>query len=282
MKLTRLHFAGAAALAALLLGGCGAKNGSLAAPGALVTLKFNFDKGEKHDYVTTIKTSQSGGSMPMDLTMSMASTVEITDKTDQGFKAKTTISDVKVDAGKDAGIGALIAGAVKAVNGTSIEAAYDSTGKRTEVSTQTNNPSVKVMANSGGLDFGFMGLVCPGKPVSIGSTWDTTVDVGKMMSTMGANISAKASSTLPVKLKLVGVEAGGGKQIAQIAVEVSGTIDFTSSGQPLSVEMNMKGDMHVDVDKGLVTDSDLKTETTIKAAGNTMNQHTEVSSKLKS
>lgn len=273
----------AAVAAALLLGGCGAKggNGSLAARGEAFTLKFNFEKGAKYSYLTTMKMSQTGGPMPMDVTMSLTSGVEILDKTDQSFKAKTTISDAKVDSGKDAGLGALLAGTVTSINGTSVEAVYDSTGKRTETNVQSGNPTVKAVAGAGGLDFGFMGLVCPGKPISKGSTWETTVDVGKMLGGMGSAVSTTGASTLPVKFRLVGVENSDGKAVAQIAVEITGSINLTASGHSVTMDMNTKGDMHVDVDKGLLLDSDLTSDNTIKAGDNTSSQHLDIAVKLK-
>ena len=266
---------------AVAAGGCGARGGSLAAAGgAPFTLKFNFDKGAKYTYDTTTKLSQTGAAT-MQLTETVTNTVEIEDKTDHGFKALTTFGDVKVDTGSSAGAAA--ASQTESLKGTTMETTYGSDGAVQNVEVKSNNPLMKAMGSAlGGMNFGFMGLVCPSSAIHVGSTWNSTLDLGRVLGAAGMGGANGGNSTVPISFKLSSVAETGGKTIADIAIDVSGSAVLTVMGQSVTDKLSLKGELHVDAAKGLVLDYTLGGTQSMDLGGKGIDQRLDVTCKLRS
>jgi hypothetical protein len=282
MKHLRLRFAAIAAMGAVSATIVAQGGGATQATTGPLTLRFNFDKGAKYVYdtVTQMKMSQLGTNFV--LTQNMALSVQILDKDDKGFRAKTTIEAVKMDAGNSAQSAAL-ANQATSMKGTSIDVSYDPLGNTRDVSVTSGGAAPQSMGGAtGGMSFGFQCLVCPDKPVDIGSTWASSMDIGKMMGQLGMGASANQHTAMPIKYKLAGIDIVGGKPVARIELAIDTPIEFSVMGQDLSGDVTMRGRIHVGIEKGEVLDWTLNGDVNLSVAGHEITQHLSVSSKLRS
>jgi len=224
--------------------GSGAPHGDAAGTGKALTLRFNLAKGRKVQYAISGKTvSESGGpsGKSMTMTQSGVETVEITAKSSNGFKAKTTLSDMKMDMGAMGNKNGQMQNPLARMNGVSFEAAYDSVGNLQDAGgkSASTNPLAGMMGASGA---GFMGLVLPDQAVKVGSTWKSKVDLSKMLGALAG--AANTSGGIGMTYTLQRFGTGGTAVIGVVMtgkVSVSAPQGSARPGQPTSMDVSVDG-----------------------------------------
>lgn len=254
--------------------------------GQRVTLKLNLPTGKSMKYTMTSKVvsdkPKEGGGINVDVTQQMKTTMSVLSKTAKGTKVRTKIDDAKVTAPKGSMMSGRAAGTAAELKGATFEAVYDSRGRNVPGSMAGTGGLSRNMQQMGGLNFGFLGAEYPAGAVSPGSTWSTSVDLGKIMSSGAPGMMRPGSNEkIPVKYKLVKVAIQGGRSVAHLTYDMKGNVSMNMGGggpgnaangqsMAMKIALNMKGKLIVDVATGAPI-SGSSSGTTNIAVGTMMN-----------
>jgi hypothetical protein len=264
----------AASIIALSIIGCSRSGRTIATKGTgrEVSLQMNLDKGQKLIYDTKSTTSQTIGAESYDIKGIIVYLVEVTKKTRDSFSTKMIIQDFTMKAPKDMPGYKEAINAVDSVKGTILEGSYDNRGNNLSFEVKSDNPTAKALGNSiGGSNIGFMGLVYPENDISVGSTWESKIDFGKILQRMSDKVKVKGISELPVKYRVQKIEETKGKTIAVIEYTMIGTIELDMSATPkagkVTIDSNKRGTLDVDVKTGAIVEMSQTSATTTHAKG---------------
>ena len=138
-----------------------------------MTLRFKFAQGDKltYDLSTTniANVDNSGKTRLITVKQSAVAAVEVTAATAAGFTTTTSMTHVKVDAGKDPHAAQMEQEETTGVEGLSISASYDSLGQKQSGGSQSQNALVNMLGGAMGRPpVGMMGVVFPEMPVEGG------------------------------------------------------------------------------------------------------------------
>lgn len=227
-----------------------------------VTLRFKFAQGDKFTYdQSTSMVMKGAAGKQTTLKQSAVSTLEVTSKTANGFKAKTTITNVKVDAGNDPKAVQLSQMVAKQAEGKTIESTFDELGQAKGGATGSQNPMASMMGGSAGTsNVGLMGVVLPKQAVKVGSVWTSTADLSQAFKAMSSFMKLKSGGMLTFKYTLKGIESSAGKTVADVDVTMSGKLVLGAvkpqPGQPSEMAMSMSGSgtARVEVATGAIID----------------------------
>jgi len=277
-----------AAAAALVAVSCKSGGGGLASTGSgeKVALQINLKKSDKLVYDTDFKITMNMMQQNIDMTMKMQQEVEVTDKTDSGFKTKMTVKDISIKAPNMPG-GAGMDAIAAQMKGTVTDMSYDNLGNSLSSKTSSNNAMAESLgSNMGASNVGFMGLVCPKDKVGVGAEWQSEVDLQKMLDkAAGMSAKLKGKSKMPVKFKLTGFDTANGKKLALIDVASDGTIDadIAAGGKTQTISLTFKtmGKMKVDTQRGVIVEVSQDSTNETKVSGQTMTQKIGGTVKLK-
>jgi len=123
----------------------------------------------------------------------------------------------------------------------------------------------------------FQYLYYPSHPLHVGDTWQSKLDLGKMMGSMGSAGGAamggmKIKGDLPLKFKLVGIDHVNGFTIARITLSVDGTMTMNMSGTDMPMKMKIDGHYTVDAASGMTRSCDFSSSTNANIMGMNMQQ----------
>jgi hypothetical protein len=115
----------------------------------------------------------------------------------------------------------------------------------------------------------------PEKPVRIGDTWATSLDIGKFMGGMmgGKTPGMAMNGSIPIKFKLLGLGQGPKGQMATISITMKGAMSMSMQGQAIPIKMDASGTYTVDVATGMTIGMKMKSATTSSFGGNSMTQN---------
>jgi len=137
-----------------------------------------------------------------------------------------------------------------------------------------------------GLDSMFQGggqnVVFPVKPVHIGDSWSSELDLGKMLGGMfgGKSSSLTVKGKIPLQFKLLKISGAGPKSTALVGIVMKGNVTM-QMGQSVDIAMDGAGTFLIDIASGMTIGSDMKMTTHMGAQGTSMAQKMSMSLKLK-
>lgn len=264
---------------------------SAAAGGFLQTadLKLNLTPGSKFRYKTVVNTNMTGAGQPQNFTQSITQQVVVKSMSAKGYRVKTTILDATVT-GTNA---QMMKPTLQKLKGTTVEATFTKTGKTLDLTSSATGMSKAMMNSFGSMDVGFMGIMFPGRPVSVGQSWTTSLDIKKMLAQFpGAEMfKVTKGGKFPVRYTLMGIKSIGGKQIATIGTSMSGstTLSMTmpkgkgaSGRQNMNMTMDLRsnGTSQVDAGTGVLRASTSTANVNISVMGMNMQQKLVTNTKL--
>jgi len=112
----------------------------------------------------------------------------------------------------------------------------------------------------------FQYLYYPSHPLHVGDTWQSKLDLGKMMAGMGGAAGSamggmKIRGVFPLQFKLTGIDHVGGTTIARIALSADGTMTVNVSGTDMPMKMKIEGHYQVDAGSGMTRACDFSSST---------------------
>lgn len=209
-----------------------------------VTLRLKPPVGSKYQYKVTMTTNSgmgNQGNMSMNGTFTQWMTVK--GKDSKGTKIETKVTNAKFTG--PAGMnGDQIA---QSMNNQVITATYSALGAYVSGDMQSGTPGA--MAAQAGAQ----GVIFPSQAVKVGSTWSSTVDIGKLMAANGAgNMKVVSGGKIPVNFKLTGMKTIAGKPIVGVSSTMNGTVVLAVGEQQMSLALKATGSGQVDVGTGMV------------------------------
>ena len=208
-----------------------------------ITLQYQPKVGSTYKYTMTQGSKSQMGNSGFSCTMAQ----KVLSGTGGVYKIQSTTSNVKSDAAAGGD------GMKKLMEGKSTLMTIDKYGTVTFDPKGAGGAASQMM---GGFNGQSIGMAFPKKPVKVGDTWTSSLDMGKMMNSMmkGQTGKAKVSTTgmMNMKFKLVKVDGSS----ASISCTVSGNMnmDMTGPGQggaPQAMKMSttISGTANYSVDR---------------------------------
>jgi hypothetical protein len=240
---------------ALLLFAAIAVGQALAQGPASVLLRLKPRTDKPYTYVTHI--TSSGGST--DMSMKMDAKYEFASNGADKFKLKTTITDFTAEGAA--------AGMLDSIKGTVMNMDLSNRAELLNMSGNGKFASLMSMSNAGG---GLNGIAFPVDAVTVGQTWQTTVDLAKSNDQLKAllgNTDKKVTTTNKVT-KIDG-------NFVTIETTSNMTLDVAATGGTVEVSTDVFSD--VDTRDGLLVK--LRGDTNMKLSGSVsmdMTQHLEI------
>lgn len=247
-----------------------------------VTLKLNLPVGRSIKYTMTNKITSAnpgGGSGPnVDMTQTMRTTVSATAKSAKGTKIRTRVDSAKFTAPPGSMMANQASQAESRMKGTFFEAIYDSRARMVDGTMTGTGMMGQSASQMGGMNVGFMGAEFPAGPIAPGATWSTSIDFGKVMSSMGPGMGRMgANSKIPVKFKFVRIETSGARRLAHLTYDMKGSVTMNmgggnqkAAGMAMKIGINMAGKLAVDIATGVPV-TGTSSGTTSISAGTGMN-----------
>ena len=223
-----------------------------------VTFAYQPPVGATFKYRTIIDSNQNmGAGVDLSSRIQMDAQTKIVSRTAGLTKLETKTLAVKVTAPKGSPMAGQTAQLEKMLMGNTTTSTIDRNFKPVSgQSTAMNQVTQGMMGAMGTYSF-------PNKPIKIGESWTTKMDVSKM----GAMAPGmKISGNIPIVCKLVSVQGGD----AIISVTMNGTMQMEASGQAIKMKLESQGTSKVAIATGLSFYSDTKSSYTMEVGGQTM------------
>lgn len=142
------------------------------------------------------------------------------------------ITSMKVTADKGSPMAGQAAQLEKAAKGSTTTATYNNRGRLIGNIKSVGSAQATNMLQ--GMQIGFMGLEFPATAVRPGSSWTASMDLAKMMKSMGGGqvpANVKISGTpLTIKYTVKSLGTNNGKRIANISYTINGTLNMQMPG----------------------------------------------------
>lgn len=239
-------------VASLVLAGC---SSVLSAGAKAEKLELKYEPGQSFVVSTVMDLKQGEGGTPMNMDMSLTSTstMKVVEKKPDGYAVvEVSVDDVKAQSA-NAMVSSMVQGALGGMKGSKTTMEIGPTGTIRGATGQAGNLT------------GLTGMGFPDRPIKVGDTWTTEIDLGKTMpQTPGA--PQVGGKPLKVTYKLTSLTPS----TAQISLSMTGNADV--SGTKDAITIDQKGQMTFDRKLGQVTRSTSTQHQTIKVMGQTMKQ----------
>lgn len=243
---------------------------------SVTNMSMSIARGEGAEpVVLSTKQQQSLG-------LAVASTSE------KGYLVRTTVKDSKSAITQGQGAGASLAGADKATIGVTTESTFSDRGVAVGATRVVRNGKATGAAsgNMGFFSTGFLGIIYPKGEVKPGSSWASSVDMGKVLGkALGGMKPAAKSGRLPIRFKLLKFEATDKGPLAHIGFSMSGQVEFaptvingTIESGPLAI-LRSNGKAVVQVSTGIPLRCDLAAKTEIRSSDGRSTQRVTVAMK---
>lgn len=239
-----------------------------------VTLRYKFAKGDKFRYSQTMVYRQGRQIGDSSVKHSISTTVEVTALNAGSFKTRTTITGAQFLSASTpelAESGRLNAQSVK---GRTEERVCDRLGRPSGGIGKFADPiGVVTSGTMGAFGVGMMGVVFPEKAVVVGSSWDYTIDLKKMMEATGSSAKVKTGGEFVLRYKLKGLKTAGGKTTATIGFTLTGKTVLAMPNGPqgkpadMSLEVDGSGTIKLDASTGSMVELTGATNSKLETAG---------------
>lgn len=282
-------------LLALVLTGTGDLKQTVSEDPGKGALRLRLQLGQQFSYRTVTSTSMSiargEGSEPIELSTKQQQSIllDVEAKTDKGYKIQTTVRESKSAITQGQGAGASMEEADKSAVGKTTVATYDSRGtmigalRGVQSGQKSNDGSI---GNMGFFSTGFLGLIYPKGEVKKGTSWTSSVDMGKALGkALGGMRAANKSGRIPIRFTILRLETSEKGVLAHIGFSMNGQVEFApvasrgiiESG-PLAI-VRSNGKAVVPLTSGIPVRCDLAAKTEFRTSDGTSTQRVTVAMK---
>lgn len=228
-----------------------------------VTLRYNLKQGKVYRYSMQMGMSMEGGPVAMDIKMNMISCLKVKEIVD-GFINTVNYFDFFKVSTSQPGMEQMVGGQEAEIKKLRITQQFDFLG------TPKGQPSVSggAMANQLGMVNGLtgnssLGLAFPKDPVTVGKTWEQSIDMGKAMGAAMGGGDIKDPLKLTYTVKSFGEFKG--RKAVTIALVMKANIGMPVPGgegaEAPKIEMAIDGSGEIVVDQ--LTGMTLKSDTLV-------------------
>jgi hypothetical protein len=254
-----------ALLAGCVPGGCGGSAKAPPAKGAAVTLRLALKKGQtlRWKIVNRSRATQGPGaaSASSDMVQTLMSEVRVLDADSRTMRVVFEIRDCTVDAPGDPARLAMLRKIASQLKGAQMEGSYNPQGKGRNLrvvkvpQTAEGNMIASTLRAIASSDLGFLGIVYPEGPVSVGAAWTSKIDLNQALRDQGVDTSGMKGGDGTVRYKLDAVERGASGQVGVVSFEMRATLEIplrSPSGQTiLHQTLHSRGTAKVELATGV-------------------------------
>lgn len=233
-----------------------------------VLLRYQPPVGKTVSYTMTnamSMTSPMAPGKPMAFTQTIPMTVRVVSKTAAGTMVETKSGPTKMSAPAGSPMAGMANNpAMRKVNVVRITIDPFGTPKGA-----TGAGPAAAMANSMGsvMGGGSQGVFFPAKPIKVGDTWTSAMDLGKMAP---AGMPMKMNGKIPLVYRLVSLKGG----VAMVAMTAKGTMSMAFGNKPMQIAMDIRSTILLDASTGLTKSMSSVTDSTTTLPGmGAMRQH---------
>ena len=234
-----------------------------------VLLRYQPPVGKTVSYTMTnamSMTSPMSPGKPMAFTQTIPMTVRVVSKSAAGTTVETKTGPTKMNAPAGSPMAGMANNpAMNKVNVVRMTIDPFGTPKGA-----TGAGPAAAMANSMGsvMGGGSQGVFFPAKPVKVGDTWTSAMDLGKMAPAGAAGM--KMNGKIPIVYRLTALKGG----VATVAMTAKGTMSMAFGNKPMQIAMDIRSTILLDAATGLTKSMSSVTDSTTTLPGmGAMRQH---------
>ncbi len=182
----------------------------------------------------------------------------------------TKITDAKVTTPPGSPMAGMSSQMEKSMKGKSYTSSIDSHFKPLTI----GGSEVAGMSGQGMAD-AMHSFTFPSRPVKVGQTWTSKMDMGKMMASVAKGM--KVTSNVPIVCRLVSVQGN----LATISMTMKGAMNMDMGAQKFTTDLDSKGSMVVELGSGVVRSEQNVMDSTSNIGTTKFKQHMVQTMKLR-
>jgi len=237
---------------------------SLALQGQSVTLLYRPPVNKVYKFRMVTDTKMDMGAMGSNsFKMTMDSQQKILSRKGDLTTIENKILDFKMAAPPGSPMAGAMANSTKGAIGKTTTMVMDSHYKPRSVA--GIGPQASKMMGS------FQNFSFPSKPIRVGESWTSPMDLGKITGAMGSGPAAgmKVDGNVPIVCKLLSTDG----KTAKISMTMKGTLNMAMGAQKIKTLMDGGGTFVVDVATGVTRSASFSMDTTTNFGSQSMKQH---------
>lgn len=234
------------------------------------TLRYDLKQGKVYRYSMGMKMSMEGGPMSMDMKMNMISCLKVKEVVDGFINTVNYFEYFRVSSSQP-GMDQMMGGQESELKKLRISQQFDFLGKPKGEPTVGGGAMAGQIGMLGGLTgTSALGITLPKDPISVGTTWEQPLDLGK---SLGGMLGGDSKDPLKMSYTVKSFGEYRGRKAVTIQMVLKGSMSMGAPGgeggeaQKVGLTMDGKGDMVIDQLTGLTLKSATTVDFDISAAG---------------